>query len=94
MMKYIPSIKAVIGLTSSVLYCLRQGIVFWRTWSPDAANETQVDEIIEDALKSSKVVIDQVIDPGIESLSDGMTKEEYLDVVKNILEIREKQDRK
>lgn len=85
-----PSLRTILATTSSLFYCLRQGIVFWRTTFPDTADETSVDEAIDDALKDAGQVINNVAVPVSEHLADGQLDEtELIDIYQRLRELRQ-----
>lgn len=85
-----PSLRTILATTSSLFYCLRQGIVFWRTTFPETADDTSVDEVIDDALRDAGHAINNVGVPVSEHLADGeLDEKELIDIYQRLRELRE-----
>jgi len=90
-MKYISYARSGLALISSCFYCIRQGITLWRTWDPETADATEVDEVIDDALRTGRETITQVAVPTVDALEDGrLSKEETKEILERIISLRDK----
>lgn len=61
-----PSFKTVLSTTSSIFYCIRQGIVFWRIFK-NKDSHPQTEEQLDSALQFSDSIVDAAKDSELTS---------------------------
>lgn len=77
----IPSLKTILSTTSSIFYCIRQGIVFWRTVS-NSGSSPETEEQLDSTIALSDTVLDATKD-------NELSASELKDIYERLAELRE-----